>query len=69
MEIWSQGYACTGNSSGAFLLFKDESSTFEQTIENYNKQDFRDKITYNNGNYSCWGCRLFDNQKEADESF
>jgi len=68
-EIWSEGYACTGESGGATLhgrafgkSFKDAIARFAQTHPDFASQLNKSKTAY-------WGCTLYANEKEARKAF
>jgi hypothetical protein len=75
-EVWSEGYAATGESSGATFHGKTMAETFDEAcIKLVGKDldtDESEKDGYNrtsNGKMSIWGCELFDNEKDARASF
>lgn len=64
-EIWSEGFAATGQSGPAALLATVEASSFREAC---------DKHLENSPNYDAaagthWGCHLFDNEADARKSF
>lgn len=67
-QIWSEGYAVTGNESPARLMGEVEADTFEQACVKWSEASSepylfnQDKLTYS-------GCRLFDNEADARERF
>lgn len=78
-EVWSEGYRATGQSATAFKLINPkgdgtwEAETFSDACilamksSGYSYQDI-DKF-YNPVKNSFWGCRFFDNEKDAKRSF
>lgn len=64
-EIWSEGYAMTGDHGGAHLMGKAIGRTFQEACDNYFKKD-RD---YKSKRLTYWGCRLYNNEKDARKSF
>lgn len=72
-DIWAEGFSATGESSGAILLTsKVEAKTFTEAVETWLKMDTSHNpyITkQKDGTYTYWGCRLFDNERDARKSF
>lgn len=72
-DIWAEGYSVTGESSGATLLASNvEAKTFTEAVETWLKTvtSHNPYITkQNDGTYTYWGCRLFDNERDARKSF
>jgi hypothetical protein len=74
-EIWSEGFAATGESSDATFEGKEWGNTFEEAV--IKKLGYRlDKDSENpdgyrrfGGKLCIWACRFFDNEKEARASF
>lgn len=72
-EIWMEGYVATKESDTAQYVgsieaesFKEACIKFSKTEEGIEKQwdEFFNPI-----NISFWGCRLYDNEKDARKSF
>lgn len=67
-QVWSEGYAATGNSGSAELLGEVEAGDFASAcsvlFEGSERAKYFDKqqLTY-------WGCRLFDNEQDARQAF
>jgi len=73
-SIWREGYICTGGSSTASLLDNIKANSFDEAVEIYKEKNPRNTIervdSYpRSSNWSDWGCRLFDNEKQARETF
>jgi len=83
-EIWIEGYAATGESSGASYIGKATGNNFEEACKNFRYPDniysyLGDKIIINQGEPlkldenrkypSIWACRLYDNESDARKSF
>ena len=68
-EIWSEGYSCTGNSSGAIYLGTFEAESFKAACDLLAKSDKEFDRLYNPERMTFWGCRLFDNETDARKSF
>lgn len=69
-EIWSEGYIVSGDSSEATYHGNYEGETFKEAVETWIKT-----LSPNSApvvdleNLSFWGCRLFDNERDARKSF
>jgi hypothetical protein len=67
-QVWMEGYACTGQSSGASFQGTFEAPTFVEACdiafkdEKHKQYYDRDRLTY-------WGCKLFDNGNDAVKNF
>lgn len=71
-ELWVEGYAATGESSGAQCLSTIEGTDFNDAVKNYvEKLRAGEKIYWNfrDGRWGCWGCRAFDNETDARKAF
>lgn len=79
-EVWSEGYAATGEHGTALLEGVYKGETFDDAVEDYLKvkeaTSWPDIRTYyskmdSNGSvvHSIWGCRLFKTETEARQSF
>jgi hypothetical protein len=70
-SIWAEGYACTGESSNAAFLGTEEAESFEkacdQLVAKSNIKELYKKQS--DGVLTIWGCRLFDNEKDARRAF
>lgn len=67
-EIWSEGYAVTGNSAEATYFGTSKGKDFREACRNFfSKRDDRNQFDYKAMTY--WGCRLFDNEGEARKAF
>ena len=69
-NIWSEGYVCTGNRSGAIYHGTATGKTFKAACIDY----FSDKENDERGDFdkkdmTFWGCRLYDNEVDARGSF
>jgi hypothetical protein len=67
-EVWSEGYAITGNSSGATFEGKFKGATFRDACAEWAKT-VEEPHLYNAKDNTYWGCRLFDNETDARRSF
>jgi len=70
-EVWMEGFSATGERSGAQFQGKIKSESFAGACEKLvGKQlDKNTDGSYRYGIPSIWGCRLFDNEKDARKSF
>lgn len=81
-EIWSEGYAATGERAPAYLHCEIEANSFDEAVEKANKEfnlgaerytraNFINENAYNNrrSNWNIWACALFDNETDARKSF
>jgi hypothetical protein len=82
-EIWSEGYAVSGNSSGAHFHGQFRAETFDEAVGKLNEESVRkygkpsaEKGTVLDGrtmkpfdDWRIWGCKLFDNEADARKSF
>ena len=64
-DIWSEGFAITGGSSGAHYHGTTSASSFKEACDKYFKGD----SLYDSERMTYWGCRLFDNSSDARKSF
>lgn len=69
-NIWSEGFAATGQSGGATLLLRVRANSWEEACETlFRMPAFAQYMKKRNGAYFYWGCRLFDNEADARKSF
>ena len=71
-DIWSEGYLCTGCEGipvKAKYHGKFHGKDFREACKTWAKSNGEDYRFYNEDRNSYWGCRLFDNEKEARASF
>ena len=70
-EVWTEGYAATGERGVAIFHGKFKGNSFKEAVI-----EFRDSLT-NKHSISCinieqmtfWACRFFDNEADARKSF
>lgn len=71
--LWMEGYAATGESGGARCLGSFEAETFVDAVKVWDRECNYDKgfgtLSVSGGQASVWGCRIFDNQRDAQRSF
>lgn len=66
-EIWSEGYRDNGGGRGAHLLGVAWGDTFDNAMHKH-IATCPDSSYYRkneDGSWSMWGCRLFDNEHDA----
>lgn len=68
-QIWTEGYAATGESSRAIYHGISKGETFKQAVENYIKENNWDEKLYNSDKLTYWGCKFYDNENDARKSF
>lgn len=70
-SIWSEGYACTGQSAGAYLHGCAYGFTFREACIQFFTIDKKNDHTkyFDAENLGYWGCRLFDNEVDARKAF
>lgn len=68
-EIWSEGFVVQGNSSGAIYHGSEYARTFKEACNKLSKKSLEFNRYYDPEDMTFWGCRLFDNESEARESF
>ncbi len=82
-EIWMEGYAATGESSGAQLIGDGEGNTFDEAVKDYMSKNpehgikpnerngyiSEEAYTHRRSNWNIWACSLFDNEADARKSF
>jgi len=73
IAIWSEGYRATGEAATATLHGEFEGKTFSDAVELYLQTlGLEDRAYYHqhdDGSWSCWGCRLFDNEADARKAY
>ena len=68
-EIWSEGYAATGESAKAYFYGTQEAETFKDACDTYADNNPTFKSCYNAEKLTMWGCQLFDNEIDARRNF
>lgn len=64
-EVWSEGYACTGERGLAIFHGEWEGLSFCQACN----ACFKDSSYHDQEKNNLWGCTLFDNEADARASF
>jgi hypothetical protein len=68
-NIWSEGFQATGDRGEATLHGKEYGTTFRKAVITFasNNPNFAEYFDKKDMTY--WGCKLFDNEADARESF
>ena len=66
IQLWMEGYSISGNDSKATSLGEYEAETLKRAAEMHAKAS---GSQVNLNDLTIWGCRLFDNEKDARKSF
>lgn len=64
-EIWQEGFQITGNSSPAIFVAIIKANSFKDACDKH----FKDNELYNPKNLTVWGCKLFNNERQARKNF
>lgn len=67
IEIWSEGFSVTGQSSGAIKLGTFKADSFNKAVKVLleEKPDINKYYKEFEGRHFYWGCKLFDNEADA----
>lgn len=68
-EVWNEGYAATGEHSPAQLVGVVSARSFPEAVEKALKDAKWDMSFFDKEKLTYWGCRFFDNEKDARKSF
>ena len=68
-DIWSEGYACTGEAGPAFCLGTYYGNSFKEACDSLAKTDPGFAKYYDPKRLTYWGCKLFDNETDARKTF
>lgn len=68
-NVWSEGYACTGESAKAQFLGEFEAPTFKQAIIRAMKEKEWDMSQFDEENLTYWGCSFYPTEKQARKYF
>jgi hypothetical protein len=63
--LWVEGYAMNCDRGGAWLKGSVEAVSFEDAC----KRLFKNDPNFNPDKLTTWGCRIFDNEREARRAF
>jgi len=71
IKLWSEGYAATGQSSGATFHGEFDAVDLQGAVRQFrstlNDEHSRNCVHVDTLDY--WGCRFFDNEEDARNSF
>jgi hypothetical protein len=71
--IWTEGYRATGEAATATCHGTFEGATFSEAVEKHLRTLSPESQSYyhqhKDGTWTCWGCRLFDNETDARKNF
>ena len=65
IQVWSEGYRATGDQADAMLHGTIIAKNFQEACNIL----FKDNDTYDSQALTLWGCRLYNNEREARKSF
>lgn len=68
-QIWSEGFAVTGNEGTAHYHGTEGAETFADACARLAARDAEFGKYFDLQRLSFWGCRLFDNEAQARERF
>jgi len=67
-DIWCEGYAATGERSGATYFGAAKGHSFKEACDKFMAKD-RESHYYDPAKLTYWACRLFDNETDARKAF
>jgi hypothetical protein len=68
-EIWSEGYAATGQSAGAMYHGTARGETFKDACMSFAMSNPEFMSYFDKPSLAYWGCKLYPNQSDASRSF
>lgn len=69
-EVWIEGYSVQGNIGKAQFFGEFEGETFKDAVlKYYSTLSEEDRVLVDLETLTFWGCRFFDNEKDARKSF
>lgn len=68
-EVWSEGYAATGEYGLASFFGVYHADTFKQAIEKWVDEEPSRWKLYDPDRLTFWGCKFYDNEKDARAFF
>lgn len=70
-EIWSEGYAASGDRGTAIFFGKEEGATFQEACDKFFAEYKKEESikNYDPKRLTYWACRLYDNETDARKSF
>lgn len=64
-QVWVEGFQATGDYAHAHFLGEVEANTFKEACMKLLKDD----VYFNVEVLTVWGCKLYDNEKDARKNF
>ena len=68
-EIWCEGFRATGEGCPAHLMGVWPGKTFRRAVISFMESEPGLKKYFNEEDLSSWGCKIFDNEKDARANF
>lgn len=68
-DIWSEGFSATGQSQEAQYWGSITASSFQEACDEFAKGSLEFRSSYNSERLTHWGCKLFDNEKDARKNY
>jgi hypothetical protein len=68
-SIWSEGYAATGDFSGATYHGDSYGKGFRDAVYRYAQTNISFSKDLNLKELTLWGCKLYDNESDARRTF
>lgn len=68
-EIWAEGHASTGSSSGARLFGTETGVDLKDAAQKLAQKDPEFASHFDPRSMTYWGCKLFDNEGDARRAF
>ena len=68
-EVWDEGFATNGNQSTAVYLGVYKAETFVNACRIAIMANDWDMNYFDEKNISYWGCKFYDNEKDARKNF
>lgn len=71
IHLWTEGYAATGEESGAIFHGVFKANSLKNAVVQFKKTltDQQSKDCVDIESLTFWGCRFFDNATDAKKSF
>lgn len=68
-EVWCEGYRIMSGYSDANFLGACDAENFSEACHKVLRRRGMDDFNFNPERLTYWGCKLFDNEKDARETF
>lgn len=69
IDIWSEGYIATGDHGLARFWKTIDAQSLQEATDLLARDDEKFRKHYDRNRMTWWGCRLFDNEEQARETF